>query len=227
MQNQRTPKKNSQPQLICEGVPGRYNISVWFMEGVMRMKRKITLKDMVMVGMMAAFVFAACYIQFKIPTPLGETRLHLGNVLCLLSGFLLGPWRGGMAAGLGSMFFDLFDPMYITSAPTTFINKFAMAAVCALVLTLLTRLQKKGLHRDVLYAVVAAAAGQATYIVLYLLKNFVEQKIFFGVEMQTVLIDLSAKLATSSLNAVVSIIASVLLYPLLKKALAPILLRER
>ena len=107
------------------------------------MKKKITLHAMVLVGVMAAFVFAASYLQFKIPTPFGETRLHLGNVLCLLAGFLLGPWKGGMAAGLGSMFFDLFDPKYITSAPSTFINKFLMAMVCALVMRLFQRLKKR------------------------------------------------------------------------------------
>ncbi len=54
----------------------------------------------------------------------------MGNVLCLLSGMLLGPLQGGFAAGIGSMFFDLTNPAYITSAPFTFAFKFVMAWLC-------------------------------------------------------------------------------------------------
>lgn len=187
------------------------------------MKKKITLHDMVLVGVMAAFVFAACYLQFKIPTPLGETRLHLGNVLCLLSGFLLGPWKGGMAAGLGSMFFDLLDPKYITSAPSTFINKFLMAMVCALVMLLFQKLKKDDLGSQVGFAMVAAIAGQFTYILLYLLKTFIEERLVMNYEFGTVMVDMGTKLATSSANAVLSVAASVILFPILKMALAPVL----
>ena len=31
----------------------------------------------------------------------GTTSFHLGNIMCALSGILLGPWLGGLAAGLG------------------------------------------------------------------------------------------------------------------------------
>lgn len=203
--------------------PCGYNKAQTNVKGVYEMKKKITLHAMVLVGVMAAFVFAASYLQFKIPTPLGETRLHLGNVLCLLAGFLLGPWKGGMAAGLGSMFFDLFDPKYITSAPSTFINKFLMAMVCALVMRLFQRLKKDSLGHQVGFAVVAATAGQFTYIVLYLLKTFIEERFIMQYELGTVMVDVTTKLATSSANAVLAIVASVILFPILQKALAPVL----
>ena len=62
-------------------------------------KRKITLYDIVAVGLLAAFVFIATFFfKIKIPTPGGSTMVKLGNGICLLAGTLLGGWRGGLAA---------------------------------------------------------------------------------------------------------------------------------
>ena len=67
-------------------------------------KSKITLYDIVAIGLMAAFVFIATFFfKIKIPTPGGSTMVKLGNGICLLCGTLLGGWRGGLAAGIGCM----------------------------------------------------------------------------------------------------------------------------
>ena len=59
-------------------------------------KRKITLYDIVAVGLLAAFVFIATFFfKIKIPTPGGSTMVKLGNGICLLAGTPLGGWRGG------------------------------------------------------------------------------------------------------------------------------------
>ena len=54
----------------------------------------------------------------------------MGNVMCPLFGMPLGSLRGGLAAGIGSMFFDLTNPAYIASAPFNFIFKFVMPWIC-------------------------------------------------------------------------------------------------
>ena len=72
----------------------------------------------VFTGVMAAIV---CVVTiFRIP--LGQSKVHFANSMCLLSGLLLGPVWGGMAAGLGSAIYDMalggysfFDAL-ITSA---------------------------------------------------------------------------------------------------------------
>ena len=93
--------------------------------------KKMTVKDITRIGIMAAAVYvASAFLQIPIPTAIGSTRLHMGNVMCLLSGMLLGAAPGGLAAGTGSMFFDLTNPAYITSAPFTFAFKFLMAWLC-------------------------------------------------------------------------------------------------
>ena len=86
--------------------------------------KKISVRELSLVGIMAAMVYVtSAYLQIPIPTAIGATRLHMGNVMCLLSGLLLGPLWGGLAAGIGSMFFDLLNPAYIASAPFTFAFK--------------------------------------------------------------------------------------------------------
>ncbi len=93
--------------------------------------KKITIREIARIGIMAAAVYvASAFLQVPIPTAIDNTRLHMGNVMCLLSGMLLGPLQGGLAAGIGSMFFDLTNPAYIASAPFTFIFKFVMAWIC-------------------------------------------------------------------------------------------------
>ena len=54
-------------------------------------------------GVMAAII---CVITiFRIP--LGQSKVHFANSMCLLSGLLLGPAWGGAAAGLGSALYDV------------------------------------------------------------------------------------------------------------------------
>ena len=82
------------------------------------------LVKLCVAAMMAALVFAGNYMRVKIPVSLGgTTAFTLANILCALSGLLLGPWWGGLAAGLGSAIFDMLDPEYIVEAPITFVTK--------------------------------------------------------------------------------------------------------
>ena len=64
--------------------------------------KKITIKEIARIGIMAAAVYvASAFLQVPIPTAIDNTRLHMGNVMCLLAGMLLGPLQGGLAAGIG------------------------------------------------------------------------------------------------------------------------------
>ena len=87
-------------------------------------KNRKTVLMICMVAMMAALVAVGSKVpDIQIPSPLGTNRFHLGNVMCALSGLLLGPWWGALASGLGSAIFDLFDPLRIMEAPITFVTK--------------------------------------------------------------------------------------------------------
>ena len=75
-------------------------------------------------SLMSSMVLISTFI--RIPVPIGgmNTMIHLGNAFCVLSGLLLGPFRGGLASGIGSFVFDILSPGYIASAPFTFVFKF-------------------------------------------------------------------------------------------------------
>ena len=86
-------------------------------------------KKLVIAALMAAFTcVATMIIKFQTPT---FGYIHLGDGLVLLCGIVLGPVTGGLAAGIGSMFADIFSG-YITWAPATLIIKALTAFVAGL-----------------------------------------------------------------------------------------------
>lgn len=174
--------------------------------------KKLSTQKFVYMALFTALVYIFTRF-FKIPivTPLGQTMFHLGNAFCLLAGLLLGPVYGGVSAGLGSALFDLFDPVYFTSAPITFITKFAMAFVAGLIY------RKKGKTKNTPRLVVASVLGQITYIILYLGKTFIKNKFILGFTMEANMVEIAQKGAVSLTNAVISvIIASIVAIPLMK-----------
>ena len=63
------------------------------------MRGKKTIYQVAGIGVFAALVFVSSMISIPIPVAIGSvTRIHLGNIFCLLSGFILGPVGGGLAA---------------------------------------------------------------------------------------------------------------------------------
>ena len=83
-------------------------------------------KKIVMAALMAALACVATMI-IKIPSPL-KGYLNLGDCIVLVSGWMLSPTYGFLAAGLGSALADVFSG-YVTYAPATFMIKGVMALV--------------------------------------------------------------------------------------------------
>ena len=83
-------------------------------------------KNMVMAALFAALVCVATMI-IKIPSPL-KGYINLGDCIVLLSGWMLPPAYGFLAAGIGSALADLFSG-YVVYAPATFIIKSLMAFI--------------------------------------------------------------------------------------------------
>ena len=179
--------------------------------------KHFTLIQITTIGVFAALVFVMNYLQIPVPLSVGgATRIHLGNMMCLLSGFVLGPVGGGLAAGIGSELYDLFmgDFIYI---PFYFVFKFMLAAVGALVAN---GLKKRSLNWMFCHAV-GAVAGQLTYLVLHLSCS----ALFFDITLhkvpvETALINVTTRLGASSVNAVVAVVGATLLGSLLTKIFA-------
>ena len=182
--------------------------------------KKITVRDITLIGIMAAAVYtASAFLQIPIPTAIGSTRLHMGNVMCLLSGILLGATPGGLAAGIGSMFFDLTNPAYITSAPFTFVFKFIMAWLCGKMIS--------GYHTGLKIRVISgAASGAFIYVLLYLSKTFIESRFVLGLPLEAVMLTVVQKSVVSSINAVIAVVAAVPLGLVLRPAVAKFLLEK-
>lgn len=166
-----------------------------------------SLKRTVLVGLMAAMVFVGTYIRITIPTPLGPTMLHLGNVMCILSGLILGPVSGGLAAGIGSAIFDLLDPNFAAEFWITFIMK----GFYGLVVGLISHSGgADGLVRK--RNIAAAIIGALGYTAIYTLKNYIMMHLVLGNPMTAVKPVLITKATVSLGNAVVAVLLALFLH---------------
>lgn len=179
------------------------------------MKSNFTLRPIVRVGMLSALVFATAGLRIRIPIDLGGTvAIHLGNVLCLLSGLLLGPVSGGLAAGIGSCLFDLFDPIYVTSAPFTLVGKFLMGFLAG---KLAYAGGRDGMdHRRNLFGCVT---GSVTYTVFYTVKSFLSNLIVKNLAPGPAWVLAVPNLLTSIVNAVLAVLIAVPLAAAIRSAL--------
>ncbi len=96
------------------------------------MKRRLETKKLIFSALMAALICVATWL-IKLPMPIGY--IHLGDAPVILAAFLLSPWYGFLAAGLGSCLADLFSG-YAVYAPVTFVIKGCMILVVLGVLRL-------------------------------------------------------------------------------------------
>lgn len=169
---------------------------------------------MAIVGVLAAICFVVTYFfNIKIPTPAGTTMIKLGNVFCLLAGLLFGGLRGGLAAGIGSMMYDLFDPQFVAYAPYTLVFYFAMGFVCGIIANMNgANGQKLSLN------IIGGIAGSLVYFVLLYSKNLVSLMIA-GSKFYPALIALGPKMLSSLINTVIAVTISCMIAPMLSKAL--------
>ena len=183
----------------------------------MKKAKKIGITEIVLVGVFAALVYAAHWIRLPIETPVDRTAIHLGNILCLLSGFVLGPLWGGMAAGLGPMLFDMTYPGYFASWPFTLVFKFIMGFLCGLIGSR-TRVSA---GFDLASKITAAAAGQLAYVFLYLGKGIVwDGMLVAGLVPKAAFVrTMTANALPSVINALIAVAISAPLALALQKAL--------
>ncbi len=170
---------------------------------------------LVLAALMAALVAVFSQMQIQIPAIVGVTRFHLGNVMCALSGILLGPWWGGLASGVGSALFDLFNPLYISDVPITFVTKGLYGLISGLVYF-------KVFKRRTNYGteVVSALCGAVTYSVLYLAKKFfLDSMLVAGMESSAAWLVVIEKIPATAFNAVVAVIFAPILGIAIRKGL--------
>ena len=188
------------------------------------MKQKtISTKKIVITALMAALTVAGSAIRVTLPIDIGgNTSFHLGNIMCALSGLLLGPWYGALAAGIGSMIYDFTNPLYIAESWITLLTKGAYGLVAGLVFLLASRYlwkQTAAVWADYVRAALASAAGAVTYALLYLLKSYIKGIVVSGLTHDAALVSLAAKLPATIFNGAVAIIFAPILIVAIRAAL--------
>ena len=168
----------------------------------------MSTQRLALLGMMTALVFAGNYARIVLPVPVGGVpSFTLANILCVLSGLLLGP-VGGLASGLGSALYDLTNPLWAAECCLTFITKGAMGLMAGLAVTAGRRGEgvKPATYGRYL---TAAAAGCLSYYVLYYLKDFFYNGMLIGgLQPQAAAVTLLALIPTSIFNGGVAILAA-------------------
>ena len=174
--------------------------------------KKNKSRELAYIGLMAALVFVTTnFISIKIPVGGGQTQIHVGNAMCILSGLLFGPVAGGLASGIGSMFVDLLNPAWAPEFWITLIMKFAMGFMAGLI----SHMGKQSNVKNI----VAAIIGAVSYVICYLTKNYIQEAILMQQPWETVSAILITKGLASFTNAMIAMTVSVILYNILKPAL--------
>lgn len=92
---------------------------------------KSNLKKIVMAALLAAFACVAT-MSIRIPTPGTAGYIHPGDAIVILSGVILGPAWGLLAAGIGSAMADMIGGYFIY-VPITFVIKGAVAFAAGMI----------------------------------------------------------------------------------------------
>ena len=130
--------------------------------------RRMSAVSLAVLGMMTALVFVSNYLRIIPPIAIGgKTSFTLANIMCCLSGLLLGP-AGGLASGLGSALYDLTNPLFAAECWITFLTKGIMGLAAGWVL-------RSAAHREAPRyprCLAGAVCGCIAYYVLYFFKCF-------------------------------------------------------
>ena len=174
---------------------------------------------------MAALFAALCYIGFtycKIDIPVGaeKTAFHLGNVFCVLAALLLGGFWGGMAGAVGMTIADL-TTAYVTSAPKTFVLKLCIGLITGLVAHKVFRISKSEQRKVPLpvATVLSCIAGMAFNVVADPIVGYFYKTYVLGVPQDAAKIWAKMGAVTTTVNAIVAVIAATVFYLALRPSL--------
>ena len=189
------------------------------------MKKQNQLYKITVTGLMAALCYVAfTYIKIPIPVPGGDTvALHIGNAFCVLAALLLGGVYGGLAGSIGMTLADLMDPMYVTSAPKTFILKFLIGLIAGFVAHKIAHISAEHTKAYVFkWSLLASIAALGFNVIAdpifgYFYKNYV-----LGVPSPAAKIMSTWAAGITAINAAIGTVVVVIVYnalrPILKKA---------
>ena len=158
------------------------------------------LKKIVTAALFAAFACVAT-MSIRIPTPGTNGYIHPGDAIVILSGVMLGPVWGLLAAGIGSAMADLIGG-YFLYVPITFAVKGAVAVVSGVIY--------KKIGRTPASRYAAVLLGGVGDILLVAGGYFLFESMIYGAAA-------AASIPANIIQGISGLIISILLYPLLLK----------
>ena len=174
-----------------------------------------------------AILSALCFVTFtflqiKIPMPGGDaTSLHIGNAFCVLAALLVGGVYGGLAGAIGMGIADIIDPVYFVSAPKTFLLKFCIGLITGFVAHRVAHIKESSDKKYIFkWSLIACIAGLGFNVIADPVVGYFYKMYILGQpqEMAGILAKWSSM--TTFVHAVVSTVLVVLIYQVLRPALA-------
>ena len=195
---------------------------VVLLAGLLPQKRITNIRTLTLAAMFAALCYVGfAFFQIKIPVGDSSTSFHLGNVFCVLAALCIGGLWGGLAGAVGMTIGDLFDPVYITSAPKTFVLKLGIGLIAGFVAHKVFQLSHDKERKIPLpvATVISCSAGMVFNIIADPLVGYFYKMYIMGIpqDAATLLAKMSA--VTTSVNAVIAVIAASIFYLALRPAL--------
>lgn len=173
-----------------------------------------------LTGVLAAMSYVVfTFLQIKITLPGGDaTSIHLGNAVCVLGALLIGGFYGGLGGAIGMTIGDLLDPVYIVYAPKTFILKLCIGLITGFLAHRIGKINDSNDQKHILAWIIIAATGGLLFNVIFdpLLGYYYKLLILGKPAAQ---LSLVWNVTSTSINAITSTIASVVIYLPLRNAL--------
>ena len=187
-------------------------------------RRNEIVYKLVLTAMFAALSYVAfSYLRIPLPTFSGDmTALHIGNAFCVLAALIIGGGYGGVAGSLGMTIADLMDPVYITSAPKTFILKFCIGYIAGFIAHKIAHINE---HNDrkylVKWTIIASIVSLGFNVIMDPILGYLYKTFILGVPADAAKIMSTWAAGATAINAVAGTIVVVFVYlairPLLNK----------
>ncbi len=183
--------------------------------------KNATAYKIALTGLIAALsyvVFTFLQIKIMIPGTPDATSIHLGNAVCVLGALLLGGPLGGIGGAIGMTIGDLLDPIYILSAPKTFILKLCIGLVTGIVAHKLGHLSTcKDSKTAFKWSLLAAICGLGFNMIFDPVFSYCYKLVILGKPIAE--LTLLPNFVTTTVNAIASVIISTAVYNALRPAL--------
>lgn len=171
-------------------------------------KLNFKVRDIALVGMMAAIIYLATAV-INFPSPY-KGVIHAGDSMVFLAAVLFGKKKAAIAAAIGMSLFDILSS-YTSWAPFTFFIKGSMAYITA-VIAYRSNLQGKDIKNNTFAFIIAGLWMTFAY---YIAGNILS--VFGGMRLETSIVQNLVDVPGNILQVIVGIIIALPLSKGLKK----------